>query len=190
MTCTDTQLQQFGKEHYTFINQIFGDTTVREIISEVFPSEEYEFRVESASSEFDAGSEHHYLYNKKRGTNICSVKNKHQNMLRDKNDTLCQSYSLLTYFGIKISPKRKNRQVAMCNMYRIILNNEVFMRRLNDEIVDNSDNKMLWRLYTSNKNGTQYVNMNISYIREQLLDVLSKWESYGYLYFMDEGSCN
>ena len=33
--CSTKMLNIFSKEHYTYINQIFGDETVREIISEI-----------------------------------------------------------------------------------------------------------------------------------------------------------
>ena len=40
-SCTDALLESFSKEHFTYINQIFGDQTIRQIISEVFPNKKY-----------------------------------------------------------------------------------------------------------------------------------------------------
>ena len=44
--CTERKLENFGKKHITYINQIFGDMGVREIIAEV-----------SVAMEFGASSE-------------------------------------------------------------------------------------------------------------------------------------
>ena len=45
--CDDHLLGLFSKNHYTYINQIFGDQTVREIISEIFPNKDYDFVVKN-----------------------------------------------------------------------------------------------------------------------------------------------
>jgi hypothetical protein len=34
--CTKEKLDTFSKRHYTYINQIFGDATVRQIIEEEY----------------------------------------------------------------------------------------------------------------------------------------------------------
>ena len=39
--CTNEKLNLFSRLHYTYINQFFGDRTVREMIMEVFPSKTY-----------------------------------------------------------------------------------------------------------------------------------------------------
>ena len=41
MACTNEKLEEFSLEHFTFINQFFGDETVREVIAEVFPNKKY-----------------------------------------------------------------------------------------------------------------------------------------------------
>jgi hypothetical protein len=187
MTYTQQTLEIFSLKHYTYINQIFGDKGVREIISEVFPHESLEFRVETANENFEIGSEHHILYDKLKMKNICSVVECHQNILKNVNDTLCQSYSLMTYFGKKISRIRKDRQRSMCNMYRDLMNNEEFIEKLEYEILNNTSNKKLWQDFTKTKK--TYLNTDIDCIRENIKDVLDKWEEYGYMYFMDEGKC-
>jgi len=188
MECTERKLENFSLKHYTYINQIFGDMGVREIISEVFPHKSLDFRVEEASDEFETGSDHHILYDKKKKKSICSVVQGHQNMLKNKNDTLCQSYSLMTYFGKKISRVRKDRQRAMCRLYREMINTSEFTDKLRDEIIENKQNRNLWQDFTKKKK-TTYVKMDMQVIRKNMLDVLNKWEEYGYMYFMDEGEC-
>ena len=64
--CSQEKLQQFGLQHYTYINQFFGDATVRAMIEEVYPNEIYKMtEAIPAGSEFDSG-EHHILKKKKR----------------------------------------------------------------------------------------------------------------------------
>ena len=82
--CSQDLLDAFSLEHFTFINQIFGDATVRQIIAELFENPRYEFGVEVVdNSAFDHGF-HHILISKpirssaKRaktipGTLYCSV---------------------------------------------------------------------------------------------------------------------
>ena len=53
-------LADFSKEHYTWINQIFGDQSVREIIGEEYPVEDTTFVVDPATDEFP-DSDHHVL---------------------------------------------------------------------------------------------------------------------------------
>ena len=187
-SCTDRKLHNFSLKHYTFINQIFGDVTVREIISDIYPNKTFEFRAESADEDFDDGSDHHIIYDKIKKKKICSVAQGHQNMNKNINDTLCQSYSLMTYFGIKISKLRKNKQIAMCNMYRELLHNKALMDKIDREILQHTANRKLW-LDFSVTNKTSYLNMNKAYIIAQTMQVLKRWQDFGYMYFMDEGNC-
>ena len=45
MACTNEKLEEFSLEHFTFINQFFGDETVREVIAEVFPNKNTRLRL-------------------------------------------------------------------------------------------------------------------------------------------------
>ena len=44
-SCTERKLINFSKKHYTYINQIFGDISVREIIKEIYPNDKFNFVV-------------------------------------------------------------------------------------------------------------------------------------------------
>ena len=188
MEYTQKDLDKFSLKHYTYINQIFGDTTVREIISEVFPHKSFEFHVEETDADFDEDSEHHVLFDKCKNKFICSVDDGHQNTKKDVNDTLCQSYSLITYFGKKISKGRRNRQRQMTNLYRWLMDHTEFRNKLEHEILNNKANKNHWVDYTNQKK-TIYLKMDIDSIHNNILDVLKKWDEYGYMYFMDDGKC-
>jgi hypothetical protein len=186
--CSTELLNIFSNEHYTYINQIFGDETVREIISEIkkFKNKRFEFATEETGRNFEYSS-HHILIDKKTKEIVCSVDNGYQNININKNDTLCQSYSLLTYLNIDIDPDQKQRQMDMIAMYREILSNSLFLKKL-DEITLNEDNKKLWTDYTQNTK--KFIVMDKQKILKKINDVLDKWEAYGYLYFIGKGTCN
>lgn len=184
--CTEKTINDFSLQHYTYINQIFGDAGIRDIISDVYPSEKYKFGVEDTDEAFEH-SNHHILVSKKDTSKIvCSVINGYQNININKNDTLCQSYSLLSYFGIKIDKSQKQRQFDMIKMYRRLLKNPKFIDML-DEII-HSGNRRVWKDYTK-VSGTYYVVMNKAAILAKIDDVLNKWEKYGYWFFINDGTC-
>jgi len=187
MECTDEKLKKFSHEHYTYINQIFGDQTVREIITEVFPSKKYEMSVDPGEGEFEGeGSFHHTLIDKKSKNTICSVENDDQVLKTNKNDTLCQSYSLLTFFNTPIKKDQKKKKMDMITMYRKILSNKEFLDVIIEDILNNPDNKKLWVNETiKNKS---YLKMDRSLITK-IKTVLDKWENYGYWFFIGDGTC-
>ena len=203
--CTETKLSNFGKKHFTFINQFFGDVQIREIISEIFPNKKYRLEVEAADETFEY-SKHHYLYEIKydrngnelvgKGKKVCSVDGRYQNIYVDKNDTLCQSYTLLRYLGYNFNLKmsRKDIQLRMCQMYKDIIENERFIEIIKREILPLPENRNRWIDYT--KGNAPFITMKqlresdnkYEYFFRNVKDVLSKWESYGYFYFIGEGT--
>ena len=192
--CTERKLGNFGRKHLTYINQIFGDTGVREIISEVYPNSCYEFRVEKAGVGFEQDTDHHILYDKNKKKVVCSTKLRCngqicQDIRRDVNDTLCQSYSLLVYFNKKMPKTRKDRQMAMVEMYREILDNRTFTKKLDEEIISNKANKGLWTDFTKGSDDEESLVMDKQTILRNLRDVLNRWEEYGYMYFIGKGNC-
>lgn len=187
-SCTERKLINFSKKHYTYINQIFGDISVREIIKEVYPNDKFNFVVLKANDidNFENNSLHHVLEYVKSGRQLCSVQQKHQDLTKDLNDTLCQSYSLMNYFGIKISRVRRKKQEDMVRMYKTLLNNDEFVKKLNDDILTNKKNKKIWVDYTK---PTQYLDMNVNNLVKNINTVLDNWDDYGYNYFIGDGDC-
>lgn len=189
------RVQRFGYMHYTFINQIFGDKTVREIIMDLYPRRYLYLDVEPASSDFERGvdSIHHIVIDTKNNKTICSVDDKYQNVYIHKHDTLCQSYTLLVYFAKKFtkglsSKSQKERQMIMITLYRKILNDPIFIAEL--KTLDTS----IWRDYTK-YNGNErhemiYIRDNTPLLVKRIKTTLDAWELYGYKYFIGDGDGN
>ncbi len=189
--CTPKKLSDFSKKHFTYINQIFGDATVREIIEEEYPTT-YKFSVEETGADFEF-SFHHTVRDKEEGHIICSVNDGYQDIYKNKNDTLCQSYSLMNYFDIEIPDDKKDKQMAMIQMYRDIINGTLdgfdsvdFKNILNREILSLSSNRHLWRNYVTNHG---FVNMNKKTFFNNINKTLDEWEDYGYWFFIGKGNC-
>jgi hypothetical protein len=190
-SCSKEKLEEFSKKHFTYINQIFGDATVREIIEEEYPTT-YEFEVEETGADFDF-SFHHTVKDRDNGEIICSVVEGYQDIYKNKNDTLCQSYSLMNYFDIQIPDDKKARQMAMIQMYRDILDGTLdnyegvdFKKILNREILSVKANKELWSNFVK---GSGYISMNKKAFFKNIEDTLDEWEEFGYWYFIGKGNC-
>ena len=190
-TCSKEKLEEFSKKHYTYINQIFGDATVRQIIEEEYPTT-YEFAVEETGADFDF-SFHHTVKDREDNNIICSVVEGYQNIYKNKNDTLCQSYSLLNYFDIEIPDDKRDRQMAMIQMYRDMLNGTLenfegvdFKGILNREILSVKANKDLWTNFVK---GHGHISMNKKTFFKNIEDTLDEWEQFGYWYFIGKGNC-
>ena len=196
--CTNDKLRLFSNKHFTYINQIFGDETVREIITEMYAERDLKFAIEETGAEFEYSNHHILVKPGKAGESEkwCSVDEGYQNIFINKNDTLCQSYTLLKYLRKPISADMKKRQMEMIKMYRNIIRREHFKTEFKkvvtimQEKIGKSKKKndvSIWRDYTHTPD--TYLNKDYDKIYEEIGDVLDTWESYGYLYFIKEGVC-
>jgi hypothetical protein len=200
--CSAEKLLAFSKRHYTYINQIFGDATVRQIIEEEYPTT-WQFKVAKAGPEF-GNSFHHTVRDREQPELVvCSGVDGVQDLNKNVNDTLCQSYSLLNYFEIPIQlseEKGKLKQIyhetnqkAMAQMYRDILNGTLenyegvdFKDILTNEILRVKKNSKLWRNFVS---GRGHINMKPEILFKNIEDTLDDWEEYGYWFFIGKGEC-
>ena len=210
--CTAEKLEAFYNDHFTYINQFFGDITVRDIIHEMYPSQhKYDFAVESAKN---GGGLHHVLMHGTR--KICSVDLGIQNTNKDENDTLCQSYSLLWFMDQPIPKiekddtleeelfKKKSRQMQMIRMYRDLMKNKGFTREVTKVIQGMQDTmneyprgklpaekvNEVWMDYTQKplKRGVRPY-MNLDTLFANIRKTLNDWEAFGYWYFIRKGEC-
>lgn len=198
-SCSDTNLKIFSRAHMAYINQIFGDLTVREIIQEVWPKSG-KLIVKESGADFE-NSHHHMFQVHKTRTNLimCSVEDEYQDVDVDVNDTLCQSYSLMNYFGIKFdkTPSKKasvsikrERQLQMIKLYRKIINNEKFINKF-EEIVKNKTNKNLWVDKIDAKNPFYIIATlkRTEDILRNITNTINVWEGYGWVFFINNGKC-
>jgi hypothetical protein len=134
-------LENFAVDWTTFINQIFGDENIREIIMRTYEKEGNELLTEKFQDPTHGWMNHHV-------TNLeCSVDGKYQNTRVHREDMLCQSYSLMNYLGIGFDKRnafalwskkdkrgaynsRKSIQDAMIGTYRGLLSNPLFLANL------------------------------------------------------------
>ena len=200
--CSAQKLLDFSKKHYTYINQIFGDAGVRQIIEEEYPTT-WEFKVAKAGPEF--GNSFHHTVRDREDPQliICSGIDGVQDLNKNVNDTLCQSYSLMNFFEIPIQlseEKGKLKQIyhetnqrAMVQMYRDLLNGNIenyegidFKEILTNEILSDKRNKKLWRNFVTGKGN---INMDPEVLFKNIEDVLDEWEDYGYWFFIGKGEC-
>jgi len=188
-------LNKFSSENYTYINQIFGDESVREKIMELYKHKTYKLFAISPSGigEF-ADSDHHVInVNQKRNLHqICSVKMGIQNMSVNVNDTLCQSYSLLLYLRefhefVHLSFTQGDsigNQMDIIKMYRILLQNSNLTDFLKDYI---SNYDVMWIDYTDESEPLLkplYSGVNSPKLIQKINQVLDEWQDYGYNFFI------
>ena len=200
---TTKMLEDFSMDHYTYINQIFGDQTLRKFIAEMpknrfsnlFPGSKPFPRVEYGivTTEGFESEDHHVVDLGKDGT-WCSVdSDTFQDITINKNDTLCQSYSLLKSFGglegyvadAGNAEQHKEIQLRMIALYTRIINVKppsgrsptLFKKWLEKYDLsewDNNDNEPLSR-------------MKPDEIIRNIKRVLDEWNDYGYYYFIGDG---
>lgn len=183
---TDQEIQKldsFSKRHYTYINQIFGDLTIRKIISELFPSENYIL----STKKYD--TTHHHIVKYKNSRKIwCSFNKGYQHYTCD---TLCQSYSLLKYFqptdSEEIFQDPKELQMEMIKMYRKLLASSQFINALSQVIYPRA--KEIWSNYIYYDD--EYpdailpsLKMDKTRIIKSIKKVLTDWKQYGWKHFL------
>ena len=184
------ELKKFSFEHFTYINQIFGDLNVREIIKESYAPQDWDFLAEVSGNDFEDGFHHVLVKKNKKGKNLkkwCSVDEGFQNLNVNINDNLCQSYTLLKYFNKQIyKNKSKKNQKSMINLYRNILKRNHFKKEFKSLIEYNKKSKKNpWKIYTNKK--TINLPMNYYDIIENINKTLDNWEKYGYHHFIKKG---
>ena len=175
---------------------------MRRIIEEEYPTT-WEFKVAKAGPEF-GNSFHHTVRDREDPQLIvCSGIDGVQDLNKNVNDTLCQSYSLMNFFEIPIQlseEKGKLKQIyhetnqkAMIQMYRDLLDGNIenyegidFKEILTNEILSDKRNKKLWRNFVTGKGN---LNMDPEVLFKNIEDTLDEWEEFGYWFFIGKGEC-
>jgi hypothetical protein len=207
--CTDEKLEIFGRAHYSYINQIFGDETVREFIQKTIGKHLKGLLVITPGAR--SGSHHIFKLDGRKKEEVCSYNLGYQDEKIDINDTLCQSYSLMTYFRIPFDQtparlstddQKRSRQMEMIKMYRWFLSNPKFVERFLAEFVFEGykrDKKRngnwgddVWVDRIHHKNKFLIIEKYLATpekIIENIHRVLNIWEAYGWMYFIGDGTC-
>jgi hypothetical protein len=72
LPCTNEKLKIFGRAHYCYINQIFGDQSVRSIIQEVITNPG-KLVVEPSGPEFENSFHHVFKSGRTKASIVCSA---------------------------------------------------------------------------------------------------------------------
>ena len=211
--CTNDSLEEFYSAWYTYINQVFGDEEVRELIQDYYKDPEYklEARLHGPGEPFE-GTHHHIVSykNKKNKMIICSAEQGYQNIDKNKNDMLCQSYSLMNYLHRPMEPAdpknddndvyNMRRQQKMVEMYREFLADTTFLQKLNTlfkKIKKDEPRRWLSYINASNKYDSNEHEKTKKFLKpvdwdnivQEIEKVLYIWERYGYWEFIKKGKC-
>ena len=199
----ESKLRIFGNRHYDFINQIFGTSAIREVIQSEYPkTHDWILKSEDSGPEFE-NSFHHFcgtVYGKDRW---CSVDEGIQDIEVNPNDTLCQSYSLMKYFGYILETDielTEDLQKRMVLMYNDLLTNDLIKQEIELQAPDtniwkynNNDDVKKYKLRHNNYTDKKKVRKKGAIGRKNkilaLIDtVLKEWDEYGWQYFMSSKS--
>ena len=198
--CTKHKLDVFSHAYYSYINQIFGDDGVRKLIQKLYkkPGVLVIEEIEATADGFEEGTHHVFSPSKKskKSAHVCSVIREYQNVTVDKEDTLCQSYSLMTYFQIPFDTttvaksthlNKFNRQMSIVYMYKALLANPEFVEQFK-KLIAKPAYKKLWEDHTRHFYIVE--RLTADDILSNIRTVLSVWERYGWKNFVKEGiSC-
>jgi hypothetical protein len=181
-------LNVFSRAHMSYINQIFGDQTVRQIIQDIMQKPGSLVVVNNGTEAT------HHVFQTANYKKICSIDLGYQDLTADPNDTLCQSYSLMTYLQIPFDhtpsdvateTQKFQKQMAMINMYRKLLRNKAFVDAFTYEIVF-EENNQLWLDTVNHKKPFHMIEKfkKAAPIIKNIKRVLDIWEDYGWKYFI------
>ena len=207
--CTDEKLEIFSRAHYSYINQIFGDVEVRKFIQQTIGKDLKGLLVTGPGAR--NGFHHTFKLDGRKKEEVCSYNLGYQDEDIDINDTLCQSYSLMTYFRIPFDQtparvatdeQKRSRQMEMIKMYRWFLSNDKFVARFLAEFVHKGfkqDKKRngnwgddVWVDRVNNRNKFLIIERYMASPYDLIANihrVLNVWEAYGWMYFVRAGVC-
>ena len=161
----------------TYVVQLFGDITVREILAETCPrrvlrSNDCHFKVVTDGQQ----GVHHCLQHNKTGKIMCSKKTGLQNIREDPDDNLCQLYSLCRYFGLHLPDHTTKKQLLIIDFVRNLCQHPQFLEKLETEVLTHRKNTGLWKIYRSGCQTSQNCPMNRTKLEASLIETLDLWE--------------
>tara|TARA_Y100001935_G_C17277838_1_gene495723 strand:+ start:16 stop:933 length:918 start_codon:yes stop_codon:yes gene_type:complete len=197
---TYEDLVEFSNYYQTYINQVFGDETVREEVQKILkPRSQWEIAeaIPADDNAFESGDDsmHHILRKKaKKDVIWCSDAINYQNTDINKNDTLCQSYTLLKLSGkldnYKALPENEENHIAiqkeMIKLYRRIINDKKFTKFI-DKVLGYTEEYSVapWIDFTE-PNNPHLKELKGKEMIEKIKTTLDMWEKYGHLYLVGD----
>ena len=191
----------FSNYYQTYINQVFGDQTVREEVQKILkkPSQwQITEAISADENSFASGDDsmHHILRKTANPKEIwCSVEvEEYQNTNINKNDTLCHSYTLLKLSGdidhYEPLPKNSQNHIAiqkeMIKLYGNVIKNRIFSKFINEVLAYTKEyTSTPWIDYTK-KNNPNLKEMNAKEMIKKIKQTLDMWQNYGHLYFVGD----
>ena len=211
----DKKISKFSYRHYNYINQIFGDEKIRNMIDKLKlpspydnPKKDWKFDVVEHSTQ---GS-HHILQNKKNEKEkICSVDLGFQNVCHNVYDNLCQSYSILEKFDsltskytpikwkwkkdydgkMRALPRDYTHANQIARRYHKIQMDMINISRTILQTIKEKETlfnefKEIISTQKSEWKAGNLTHESVNTIIENIEKTLNEWETYGYIYFIGD----
>jgi hypothetical protein len=141
----------------------------------------------------DSIHNHHVLYdykNKKYLDSINTEGYRYQNQERDKEDTLCQSYSLMFFFNFRLDNDPIQKQMQIIEMYEWLIEQPKFLDELNEWMFHVEKNKhQPWTHANGTVISTQGAK-SLTNLIKKIKNTLTIWQNYGYRCFIGDGTCD
>jgi len=198
---TYEDLVNFSNYMQTYINQVFGDQTVREEVQKILKYHskwEITEAIPADDNAFASGDDsmHHILRKKANKSDIwCSVEvEAYQNIDINKNDTLCQSYTLLKLSGkldsYEADPEDYNNHIAiqkeMIKLYRSVINDKKFAFLIDHVLGYTKKYSAAPWIDFTRINNPHLKQLTAKEMINRIKTTLDMWETYGHLYLVGD----
>ena len=141
----------------------------------------------------DTDNNHHVLYdikNEKYLDSVNTVGYKYQAQDRDEHDSLCQSYTLMFFFGREMDNDPVKKQMQIIDMYKWLIKQPKFLYALeNDMFYPKNKKDEVWEDENGKIISTQGPK-NLDKLIKKIKETLKIWKEYGYRHFIGDGSCD
>ena len=140
----------------------------------------------------DSDNNHHVLYDMENETYLDSVNTigyKYQDQVRDEHDSLCQSYTLMFFFGREMDNDPVKKQMQIIKMYKWLIGQKKFTDAIKDEMFEiDHEKEEVWEDENGELISTQGVK-KFDKLMKKVEKTLDIWKEYGYRHFIGDGSC-
>lgn len=140
----------------------------------------------------DSDNNHHVLYdvqNEKYLDSVNTVGYKYQAQDRDEHDSLCQSYTLMFFFGREMDNDPVKKQMQIIDMYKWLIRQPKFIYALeSDMFYPKNKEDEVWEDEKGKIISTQGPK-KLDKLLKKIKDTLNIWKEYGYRHFIGDGSC-